>query len=128
MRYAWRGPLPVWHWHGCYKMPNGMAVQVTIYLTEGDRWHGKPMHMEILNYLRKENAYVAIALHGAAGFIGRHRVESSHLVDTGGRLPIVVVFVDTDEHVTRLLPTLKEIAANRLIVRENVVIEQGSLA
>jgi PII-like signaling protein len=109
-------------------MPNGMAVQVTIYLTEGDRWHGKPMHMEILNYLRKENAYVAIALHGAAGFIGRHRVESSHLVDTGGRLPIVVVFVDTDEHVTRLLPTLKEIAANRLIVRENVVIEQGSLA
>lgn len=109
-------------------MPNGMAVQVTIYLTEGDRWHGKAMHMEILNYLRKENAYAAIALHGAAGFIGRHRVESSHLVDAGGKLPIVVIFVDTDEHVTRLLPTLKEIASNRLIVRENVVIEQGSLA
>jgi PII-like signaling protein len=109
-------------------MPNGMAVQVTIYLTEGDRWHGKPMHMEILNYLRKENAYAAIALHGAAGFLGRHRVESSHLVDAGGKLPVAIIFVDTDEHVTRLLPTLKEIAANHLIVRENVVIEQGSLA
>ncbi len=109
-------------------MPDGMAVQITIYLTEGDRWHGKPMHMEILNYLRRENAYGAIALHGVAGFLGRHRVETSHLVDAGGRLPVVIVFVDTDEQVTRLLPTIKEIAANRLIVRENVVIEQGNLA
>ena len=36
-------------------------------------------------------------------------------------------FVDTDEHVTRVLPKLREMAAHRLIARENVVIEQGSL-
>jgi hypothetical protein len=36
-------------------------------------------------------------------------------------------FVDTDEHVGRVLPRLREMAAHRLIVRENVVIEQGSL-
>jgi hypothetical protein len=39
----------------------------------------------------------------------------------------MIVFVDTDEHVSRVLPTLKEMAANRLIVRENIVIEQGNL-
>ena len=37
------------------------------------------------------------------------------------------VFVDTDEHVNRVLPKLKEMAAHRLIVRENVVLEQGNL-
>jgi uncharacterized protein len=108
-------------------MPTGMAVQVTIYLNEADQWHHKPLHMEILNYLRRENAYAATAFHAVAGFLGRQRVETSHLVDAGGKLPVIIIFVDTDEHVSRVLPTLKEMAAHRLIVRENVVLEQGTL-
>ena len=108
-------------------MRDAMAVQVTIYLNEADQWHHRPLHVEILNYLRKENVYAATALHAVAGFLGRHRVETSHLVDVGGKLPIIIIFVDTDEHVSRVLPTLKDMAAHRLIVRENVVIEQGNL-
>jgi uncharacterized protein len=101
-------------------MPNAMAVQVTIYLNEADQWHHRPLHIEILNYLNKENVY-------AAGFLGRQRVKTSHLVDAGGKLPVVITFVDTDEHVSRVLPTLKEMAAHRLLVRENVILEQGNL-
>ena len=108
-------------------MPNGMAVQVTMYLNEADQWHHRPLHMEILNYLRKENVYAATALHTVAGFLGRQQVKTSHLVDAGGKLPVIIIFVDTDEHVSWVLPTLKEMAAHRLIVRENVVLEQGSL-
>jgi PII-like signaling protein len=108
-------------------MASAMAVQVTIYLNEADQWHRRPLHMEVLNYLRKEGVYAATAVHTVAGFLGRHKVETSHLVDAGGKLPVVITFVDTDEHVSRVLPTLKEMAANRLIVRENVVLEQGNL-
>jgi len=108
-------------------MAGEMAVQVTIYLNEADQWHHRPLHMEILNYLRKENVYAATALHCVAGFLGRQRVETSHLVEAGGKLPVIIIFVDTDEHVNRVLPTLKEMAAHRLIVRENVVLEQGNL-
>jgi uncharacterized protein len=67
------------------------------------------------------------AIHAVAGFLGRPRVETSHLVDAGGKLPVIIIFVDTDEHGNRVLPRLKEMAAYRLIVRENVVLEQGSL-
>ena len=42
-----------------------------------------------------------------------------------GKLPLVLTFVDSDEHVQRVLPTLRQMAAHRLIVRENVQIEQG---
>jgi PII-like signaling protein len=108
-------------------MANTMAVQVTLYLNEADQWHHKPLHMEILNYLRKENVYAATAIHAVAGFLGRHRVETAHLVEAGGKLPVIIVFVDNDEHVNRVLPTLKEMAAHRLIVRETVVLEQGNL-
>ena len=104
-----------------------MAVQVTIYLTEGDSWHHRPLHLEILKYLREENSFGAVAFHAVAGFLGRGRVHTAHLVEAGGELPVVISFVDTDEHVNRVLPKLREMAAHRLIVRENVVIEQGSL-
>jgi len=104
-----------------------MAVQVTIYLSDGDQWHHRPLYVEILNFLRKENVFAATVVHAVAGFLGRHRVETSHLVDAGGRLPVVVTFVDIDEHVNRVMPALKEMAAHRLIVRENVVLEQGNL-
>jgi uncharacterized protein len=108
-------------------MSAAMAVQVTIYLKEADQWQHLPLHMEMLNYLRKENVYAAVAVHAVAGFLGRHPVETAHLVDAGGKQPVVLTFVDTDEHVDRVLPKLKEMAPNHLIVRENVVLEQGNL-
>ena len=104
-----------------------MAMQVTMYLNEADEWHKRPLHLEILNYLRSENVAGATVFHAVAGFTGRGRVKTTSLVDAGGRLPLVIIFVDTDEHVQRVLPKLREMAAHRLIVRENVVIEQGSL-
>jgi uncharacterized protein len=108
-------------------MAADMAVQVTMYLNEADEWHRKPLHLEILNYLRSENVAGATVLHAVAGFTGRSRVHTSSLVDAGGKLPLIVTFIDTDEHVSRVMPRLREMAAHRLIVRENVVIEQGSL-
>lgn len=104
-----------------------MAVQVTIYLNESDQWRHRPLHVEILNYLHGENVYAATVFHAVAGFLGRQRVKTSHLVDAGGKLPVIVTFVDTDEHVGRVLPTIKEMAAHRLVVREHVVVEQGNL-
>ena len=108
-------------------MAGVMAVQVTIYLTEGDSWHHRPLHLALLKYLREENVFAAVVFHAVAGFLGRSRVQTAHLVEAGGQLPVVLIFVDRDEHVDRVLPKLREMAAHRLIVRENVVIEQGSL-
>jgi len=96
-----------------------------MYLNEADKWHHKPLHVEILNYLRRENVAGATVLHAVAGFTGRQQVHTSHLVDAGGNLPILLTFIDTEEHIQRVLPTLREMAPHRLIVRENVEIEQG---
>lgn len=104
-----------------------MAVQITMYLNEADQWQHRPLHLEILNYLREENVAGATAFHAVAGFTGRGRVKTSSLVDAGGKLPVIITFVDTEEHIQRVLPKLREMASHRLIVRENVVIEQGSL-
>jgi uncharacterized protein len=106
-------------------MHDEMGVQVTIYLNEADEWHHKPLSLEMLNYLRSENVAGATVLHAMAGFTGRQRVESTHLVDAGGKLPILLTFIDTEEHIERVLPKLKEMAPHRLIVWEKVHIEQS---
>jgi uncharacterized protein len=108
-------------------MAGDMAVQITMYVNEADEWRHRPLHLEILNYLRTENVAGATVLHAVAGFTGRNKVQTSSLVDAGGKLPLIITFIDTDEHVSRVMPHLREMAAHRLIVRENVVIEQGSL-
>jgi PII-like signaling protein len=105
-----------------------VAVQVTIYLNEADEHQRKPAHLQILNFLRQENIANAVVVHAVAGFIGRSRVKTSTLVDAGGKLPLVVLFVDEEEHVARVLPKLKEMSGHRLIVRENVIVESGTLA
>jgi uncharacterized protein len=103
------------------------AVQVTMYLNESDKWHHRPLYAEVLRMLREEGVAGGSAFHAVAGFNGRDSVHTSGLVDAGGNLPVVIIFVDFEEHVARVLPKLFEMAPHRLIVRENVVIEQGNL-
>lgn len=103
------------------------AVQITIYLNESDRWHKQPLHVAILNMLREQGVAGASAMHAVAGFNGRSPVRTSGLVEGGGNLPVVIVFVDYEEHVERVLPRLREMAPHRLIVRERVTVEQSSL-
>src|SRR2546430_16510395 len=95
---AWEQCSRAWCWRGCCKMPAAMAVQVTIYLNEADQWHHRPLHVEILNYLRQGNVYAAIALHAVAGFLGRQRVKTSPLVDAGGKRARGILFCCPDEN------------------------------
>lgn len=104
------------------------AVQISIYLSEADEWHHRPLHLELLNFLREQEIAGATVLHAVAGFTGRGRVKTSTLVDAGGRLPLVLTFVDRADHIDRVLPRVKEMAGHRLIVRESVTIETGELA
>jgi PII-like signaling protein len=101
------------------------AVQVSVYLSEADEWHHRPVHLEMLKYLREQEVAGATVLHAVAGFTGHGRVKTSSLVDAGGKLPLVLTFIDLEEHVNRVLPHIKEMAPHRLIVSEKVTLESG---
>jgi len=104
-----------------------IAIQVSIYLNESDEWHRRPLHLELLKFLREQEIAGATVLHAVAGFTGRGRVKTTSLVDAGGKLPLVLTFVDTAEHIDRVLPKVKQMAGHRLIVKETVTIEAGEL-
>lgn len=103
-----------------------MAVQITLYLNEGDSYQNRPLHMQVLKCLRDEQIDNAVVFHGIAGFVGGSRIKTSSLVDAGGKLPLVLIFVDDDENIARVLPKIKLMIGNRLMARENVVVENGT--
>ena len=93
----------------------GKARRVRIYVSEDDRVDGQPLHLAILELLRRENAQGATVLKGVEGFGATGRIHTSHLADASWRLPLVVEWVDRPEQVERLAPRLKALVRHGLI-------------
>ena len=96
------------------------AVKVSVYINEADQWQHQPLHLEILRMLHAHGLAGGTVLHAVAGFTGQGDVQSTSLVDVGSRLPLVVEFIDSAEAVERVMPLLKQMAGNRLIIRQLV--------
>ena len=103
------------------------AVQVSVYLSEADQWHHRPLHLEMLKYLREREVAGATVLHTVAGFTGHGRIKTSSLVDAGGKLLLLLTFIDTEEHAAEVLEHIREMAPHRLIVSERVTLESGEI-
>jgi hypothetical protein len=94
--------------------------QVSVYINEADEWRGKPLHLEILHMLHRAGLAGGTVIRAVAGFTGTGGVQTTSLVDTGGKLPLVVQCIDVEENVTRILPHLRRMAGARLITVHDV--------
>ncbi len=93
----------------------GKAKRVRIYVNEDDRVGGKPLHLALVELLRRENAQGATVLRAAEGFGAGGQLHLPHLVDVSPHLPVVVEWVDTAERVERLAPRVRELVRHGLI-------------
>jgi uncharacterized protein len=96
------------------------AKLVSVYLNEADEAGRRPLHLEILRLLHHEGLAGGTVVRAVAGFTGGGGVQTTSLVDAGGKLPLVVQFVDSEENVRRVLPRLRELAGQRLITLQDV--------
>ena len=93
---------------------------VSIYINEADKWRKRPLHLEILKMLHAEGLAGGTVLRAVAGFTGGEGVQTTSLVDAGGKLPLVVQFVDTAESIERVMPGLREMAQDRMITLQDL--------
>jgi len=98
-------------------------LRVSVYINEADEWKGRPLHLEILRLLHARGLAGGTVLRAVAGFTAKGGVETTSLVDAGGKLPLVVEFIDRAERVEPVMPELKRMAGERLIVRQEVEVE-----
>lgn len=98
----------------------GPAIRVSVYINEADEWQRRPLHLEILRALHQKGVAGGTVLRAVAGFTSRGQVETTSLVDAGGKLPLVIQFIDTAERVAEVIPLVREMAGHRLVVTEAV--------
>jgi len=97
---------------------DGEQVLVRVFVGESDRWKHQPLHVALLERLRKEGFAGATVFRGVAGFGARSVVHTTHLLRLSEDLPIVVEIVDSEQHAARLLPILDEMVSDGLVTME----------
>lgn len=100
---------------------DGEQLLVRIFIGEEDKWKHRPLHLALLERLRKEGFAGATLFRGIGGFGARSVLHTTHLVRLSQDLPVVLEVVDTPEHVEqRLLPMLDEMVPEGLVTLERV--------
>ncbi len=99
---------------------SGDQVLVRIFIGESEKWHHQPLHVALLERLRKEGFAGATVFHGMAGFGAKSHLHTAHLLRLSEDLPIVIEVVDSEEHVERLKAILDEMVPEGLVTMEKV--------
>ena len=100
----------------------GEAQRITIYVGEGDRARGRNLYSAVLELLRREGASGATATRGLAGFGTHGRIHTEGIEVLATDLPIRIEWIDTPERVARLLPQLRSLVGEGMIVQEPVTV------
>ena len=104
-------------------LTTGPAKKVTVYVIEGQTYHGTACYAAILDYLFFRGISDATVMRGVAGFGTDHKMHTSRLVDLSDQMPIKIEFIETPDRVQEVLPKLAEIACQGLIeVHDTTVI------
>ena len=93
----------------------GPAKKVTVYVMEGQTYHGTACYAAILDYLFFRGISDATVVRGVAGFGTDHQLHTSRLVDLSDQMPIKIEFLESPDRVQEVLPRLAEMACHGII-------------
>jgi CBS domain-containing protein/PII-like signaling protein len=105
----------------------GKAVRVTIYIGESDRHRGGNLYTAILEFLRREGAAGATVTRALAGFGAHSRIHTADIEVLSSDLPIRIEWIDLPERVERLLPQVRRMVNDGLILQDEVTVVQYSM-
>src|SRR5580700_8791064 len=95
---------------------DGEQMLVRIFIGDSDKWHHRPLHIALLERLRKEGFAGATVIRGVAGFGASSVIHTTSIVDLSADLPVLIEVVDDQEHVDKLLPILDEMLTKGALV------------
>lgn len=96
------------------------AVLLRIFIGESDHWHGRPLHLALVEKAREDGLAGATVLRGMEGFGAKSVIHTTRLLELSGDLPIVVEVVDTEEKINDFLEHVHEMVEDGLVTLERV--------
>ncbi len=101
------------------------AVLLRVFVSESDRYEGRPLYQAIILEARNRGLAGATAFKGFLGYGVHSRIHSARFIRSGD-LPVMVEVVDTQERILFFLNVLKGMLAEGLATLERVEVIRSS--
>ena len=98
----------------------GEQKLLRIFISEQDRWEGRPLYEAIVDEARALGMAGATAFKGIVGYGASAHVHTAKLLDLSEDLPLCVEIVDSQANVKKLLPRLDAMIKDGLVTIEKV--------
>jgi PII-like signaling protein len=99
---------------------SGEGKLVRVFIGESDRYQGKPLYQALVERIRQEGLAGATVIRGIEGFGASSHLHTSRILRLSEDLPVVVEFVDDEEHIERILPIVDGMVGDGMVTVERV--------
>jgi len=107
-------------------LTKGAAKKVTIYVNEDTRYHLGPLYEAVLTFLLHKGVAGATASRAMAGFGAHQLMHTTKIEVLTEHLPIRIEFVESEQKVQEILPTLYDMVTDGLIeVQDTTIIKSA---
>src|SRR5262245_5251522 len=105
-------------------MQPGSARKLTIYVTESDTRHGRPLYEVLVELAQQRGIGGATVVRGLMGFGAGGTIHVAH-PDLASKLPVRVELIDTPAAIDAILPDVHDLVADGLVVLSDVDVVQA---
>lgn len=95
-------------------------IEINVFIDENDLYKSQPLHEYILRYLLHNHIDGATLIEGKMGFGHRRHLNNPKLFGGVDDKPLMIISIDEEDKLTPLLPHIKEIVKEGLIIKKNV--------
>ena len=95
-------------------------LEVTIFLDEDDMVKDESLYQYIMKYLLHHHIKGASVFAAMGGYGVKRHLHYPRKIGASGEGPMMILFIDEEEKIRGILPHLKEVVAEGLIVVKKV--------
>ena len=97
-----------------------MMLEVSIFLDEDDVHDGKKLYEHIMRHLMHHKILGASVFEALGGYGHKHHLNFPRRVGATDEGPIMILFIDEEEKVRSVLPHIKKVVKEGLVVVKTV--------
>lgn len=95
-------------------------LKLEIYVGESEKHDGKPLWKTLLRRLQEKGIAGASAFRGVAGYGAGGEIHSLEVLRLSEDLPVLVVAVDVEEKIEEVLPDVRDLVKQGLVLTSSV--------
>lgn len=104
------------------------ARMLRIHFTEADKWQGEPLHKAIVAKCMELGLAGATVYRGIEGFGASARIYHARSLSFSKYVPVMVIVIDTEEQIQKLIPHLDRMIEGGLVASSKVEVIRYSRA